>query len=93
MIVGVLSLIDMIDMHLYCHGNITQSGSVYVSVFAVVMSEEEIMERRIRLKRKKMLSTPVQLSSQQEETIRELVCGHHKTFDPAFYRFSGFRVR
>lgn len=64
-----------------------------VCVFVVVMSDEEIMERRIRLKRKKMLNTSVQLSSQQEETIRELVCGHRKTFDPEFYRCSGFRVR
>uniref|UniRef100_H3D8U6 Nuclear receptor subfamily 1, group I, member 2 n=1 Tax=Tetraodon nigroviridis TaxID=99883 RepID=H3D8U6_TETNG len=59
----------------------------------MVMSEEEIVERRIRLRRRKVLSAPVQLSSQQEETIRELVCSHRKTFDPAFYRFSGFRVR
>uniref|UniRef100_H3C155 Nuclear receptor subfamily 1, group I, member 2 n=1 Tax=Tetraodon nigroviridis TaxID=99883 RepID=H3C155_TETNG len=57
----------------------------------MVMSEEEIVERRIRLRRRKVLSAPVQLSSQQEETIRELVCSHRKTFDPAFYRFSGFR--
>lgn len=64
-----------------------------VCVFAVVMSEKEIVERRIRLKRKKMLNTPVQLSPQQEETIQELVCGHRKTFDPEFYRLSGFRVR
>lgn len=67
--------------------------STLVSVLAVVMSEEEIVERRIRLRRRKVLSAPVQLSSQQEETIRELVCSHRKTFDPAFYRFSGFRVR
>ncbi|CAF95456.1 unnamed protein product, partial [Tetraodon nigroviridis] len=59
----------------------------------MVMSEEEIVERRIRLRRRKVLSAPVQLSSQQEETIRELVCSHRKTFDPAFYRFSGFRSR
>ncbi|CAG05861.1 unnamed protein product, partial [Tetraodon nigroviridis] len=56
----------------------------------MVMSEEEIVERRIRLRRRKVLSAPVQLSSQQEETIRELVCSHRKTFDPAFYRFTLF---
>lgn len=62
-------------------------------VFAVVMSEKEIVERRIRLKRKKILNAPIQLSSQQEETIRELLYGHRKTFDLEFYRFSSFRVR
>lgn len=62
-------------------------------VLAVVMSEEEIMERRIRLKRKKMLNTPVQLSPQQEETIRELLHSNRKTFDLEFYRLRSFRVR
>ncbi|TNN04294.1 hypothetical protein fugu_001323 [Takifugu bimaculatus] len=57
----------------------------------MIMSEKEIMERRIRLKRKKMLNTPIHLSSQQEETIRELLYGHRKTFDLEFYRFSSFR--
>lgn len=60
--------------------------------FAVVMSEEEILERRIRLERKKMLRRPVRLSSQQEDTIQELLCSHRETFDPESYRFSGFRV-
>ncbi|XP_044072735.1 nuclear receptor subfamily 1 group I member 2 isoform X2 [Siniperca chuatsi] len=57
----------------------------------MVMSEKEVLERRIRIKKKKMLDAPVQLSSQQEETIQELLCGHRSTFDSAFYRFSGFR--
>ncbi|XP_070770398.1 nuclear receptor subfamily 1 group I member 2 isoform X2 [Enoplosus armatus] len=57
----------------------------------MVMSEKEVLERRVRIKKKKMLDTPIQLSSQQEETIQELLCSHHSTFDSAFYRFSGFR--
>ncbi|KAM9346821.1 nuclear receptor subfamily 1 group I member 2 [Symphorus nematophorus] len=57
----------------------------------MVMSEKEVLERRIRIKKKKMLDAPVQLSPQQEETIKELLCGHRSTFDTAFYRFSGFR--
>ncbi|TWW80963.1 Nuclear receptor subfamily 1 group I member 2 [Takifugu flavidus] len=66
-------------------------GFFSMCVLAVIMSEKEIMERRIRLKRKKMLNTPIHLSSQQEETIRELLYGHRKTFDLEFYRFSSFR--
>ncbi|XP_051259450.1 nuclear receptor subfamily 1 group I member 2 isoform X1 [Dicentrarchus labrax] len=57
----------------------------------MVMSEKEVLERRIRIKKKKMLVAPIQLSSQQEETIQELLCVHRSTFDSAFYRFSGFR--
>ncbi|XP_076603227.1 nuclear receptor subfamily 1 group I member 2 [Chaetodon auriga] len=59
----------------------------------MVMSEKEVQERRTRIKKKKkkIYEVPVQLSSQQEETIRELLCGHRSTFDSAFYRFSGFR--
>lgn len=56
------------------------------------MSETEVMERRNRVKKKKILNTPIQLSSQQEKTIQELLCGHRRTFDSAFYRFSDFRV-
>uniref|UniRef100_A0A3B4Y4T8 Nuclear receptor subfamily 1, group I, member 2 n=1 Tax=Seriola lalandi dorsalis TaxID=1841481 RepID=A0A3B4Y4T8_SERLL len=57
----------------------------------MVMSEKEVLERRIRIKKKKMLDTPIQLSSQQKETIQELLCGHRRTFDSAFSSFSGFR--
>ncbi|XP_053185022.1 nuclear receptor subfamily 1 group I member 2 [Scomber japonicus] len=60
----------------------------------MVMSEKEVLERRIRIKKKKMHSVhsaQLQLSSQQEETIQELLCSHHCTFDTAFSRFSGFR--
>ncbi|XP_075896106.1 nuclear receptor subfamily 1 group I member 2 isoform X2 [Nelusetta ayraudi] len=57
----------------------------------MVMSEMEVSERRARIKRRKMLSAPARLSSQQEETIQELLCGHRRTFDLTFYRFSGFR--
>ncbi|XP_054471010.1 nuclear receptor subfamily 1 group I member 2 isoform X2 [Anoplopoma fimbria] len=57
----------------------------------MVMSEKEVMERRNRIQSKKMLDAPSQLSSQQQETIQELLCGHRNTFDSAFYRFSGFR--
>ncbi|XP_056244513.1 nuclear receptor subfamily 1 group I member 2 isoform X1 [Seriola aureovittata] len=57
----------------------------------MVMSEKEVLERRIRIKKKKMLDAPIQLSSQQKETIQELLCGHRRTFDSAFSSFSGFR--
>ncbi|KAI3356326.1 hypothetical protein L3Q82_017548, partial [Scortum barcoo] len=57
----------------------------------MVMSEKEVLERRIRIKKKKMLDAPMQLSSQQEEIIQDLLCGHRSTFDSAFYRFIGFR--
>ncbi|XP_040005236.1 nuclear receptor subfamily 1 group I member 2 isoform X6 [Xiphias gladius] len=57
----------------------------------MVMSEKEVLERRIRIKKKKMLDAPIQLSSQQKEIIQELVCGHRSTFDSAFSSFSGFR--
>ncbi|XP_042350844.1 nuclear receptor subfamily 1 group I member 2 [Plectropomus leopardus] len=60
--------------------------------FSVVMSEEEVLVRRIRFQTRKVLYTPVQLSFQQEETIQELLCGHRNSFDSAFYRFSGYRV-
>lgn len=63
-----------------------------VCVLVVVMSEKEVLERRVRIKKKKMIDAPIQLSSQQEETIQELLCGHRSTFDSAFYRFRGFRV-
>lgn len=59
----------------------------------VVMSEKEVMERRIKIRKKKMHKASVQLSSSQENMIQELLCGHRNTFDPAFSRFSGFRVR
>ncbi|XP_044221878.1 nuclear receptor subfamily 1 group I member 2 [Thunnus albacares] len=57
----------------------------------MVMSEKEVLERRIRIKKKKMHGAQLQLSSQQEETIQELLCSHHSTFDSTFSRFSGFR--
>lgn len=65
---------------------------VCVVVVAVVMSEREVSERRARIKRRKMLSAPAQLSPQQEEAIQELLCGHRRTFNLTFYRFSDFRV-
>ncbi|KAM7407242.1 hypothetical protein PAMA_003121 [Pampus argenteus] len=57
----------------------------------MVMSEKEVLERRIRIKKKKMRDAQLQLSSHQEETIQELLCSHHSTFDSTFSRFSGFR--
>ncbi|XP_059199057.1 nuclear receptor subfamily 1 group I member 2 isoform X2 [Centropristis striata] len=57
----------------------------------MVMSEKEVLERRVRIRTRKILDASVQLTSQQEETIQELLCGHRNTFDSAFYRFSGFR--
>lgn len=56
------------------------------------MSDEKVLERRVKIKKKKILNTPVQLSSQQERLIQELLFGHRSTFDSAFSRFSGFRV-
>ncbi|KAK5890415.1 hypothetical protein CesoFtcFv8_013937 [Champsocephalus esox] len=57
----------------------------------MVMSEKEVQERRTRIQTRKRLDAPVELSSQQEETIKELLCSHRQSFDSAFYRFSGFR--
>ncbi|XP_029314999.1 nuclear receptor subfamily 1 group I member 2 isoform X1 [Cottoperca gobio] len=57
----------------------------------MVMSEKEVLERRIRIQTRKMLDAPVALSSQHQKTIQELLCGHRQSFDSAFYRFSGFR--
>lgn len=57
----------------------------------MVMSEEEVQERRIRIKKNKMRNSLMQLSSQQQEMIEELLNGHRSTFDPAFSHFSGFR--
>ncbi|XP_075335589.1 nuclear receptor subfamily 1 group I member 2 isoform X2 [Odontesthes bonariensis] len=55
------------------------------------MSEKEVLERRIRIKKKKMRKASTQLSPQQDEIIQELLCGHRSTFDSAFARFTGFR--
>uniref|UniRef100_A0A673AYP5 Nuclear receptor domain-containing protein n=1 Tax=Sphaeramia orbicularis TaxID=375764 RepID=A0A673AYP5_9TELE len=57
----------------------------------MVMSEEKVQERRIRIKKNKMRNSLMQLSSQQQEMIEELLSGHRSTFDPAFSHFSGFR--
>ncbi|XP_028991924.1 nuclear receptor subfamily 1 group I member 2 isoform X2 [Betta splendens] len=57
----------------------------------MVMSEEEVLERRRRIKRKRLSDAPAELSPQQEEAIEELLRGHRSTFDSAFSRFSGFR--
>ena len=56
------------------------------------MTEKDVEERRSRIKRRKMLSATIQLSPLQEQNLQELLCGHRRTFDSAFYRFSGFRV-
>ncbi|XP_041857486.1 nuclear receptor subfamily 1 group I member 2 [Melanotaenia boesemani] len=57
----------------------------------MVMSEKAVLERRSRIKKKKMQNAFTQLSSQQEEKIQELLCGHRSTFDSSFSRFTGFR--
>ncbi|MED6295103.1 hypothetical protein CHARACLAT_027997 [Characodon lateralis] len=57
----------------------------------MVMSEEEVLERRIRIKKKKMYRANTELSSQQEKVVEELRCGLHSTFDPTFSRFTSFR--
>lgn len=61
-------------------------------VSAVVMSEKEVQERRIKIKKRKMRATLIQLSSEEEERIQELLKAHRSTFEPAFSHFSGFRV-
>lgn len=57
----------------------------------MVMSEEEVLERRIRLKKKKMCDATTELSSQQENTVEELLCSLRSTFDSTFLSFTGFR--
>ncbi|XP_030613238.1 nuclear receptor subfamily 1 group I member 2 [Archocentrus centrarchus] len=57
----------------------------------MVMSDEKVSERRVQIKKKKILDTPTQLSSQQEKMIQELLCGHRSTFDSTFSRFCCFR--
>ncbi|XP_047225728.1 nuclear receptor subfamily 1 group I member 2 isoform X3 [Girardinichthys multiradiatus] len=57
----------------------------------VVMSEEEVLERRIRIKKKKMYRANPELSSQQERVVEELLCGLRSTFDPTFSCFTSFR--
>lgn len=56
------------------------------------MSEEAVLERRIRIKKKKMCNTTAELSTQQEQVVEELLCGLRSTFDSTFSRFTGFRV-
>uniref|UniRef100_A0A3B5MLW5 Nuclear receptor subfamily 1, group I, member 2 n=1 Tax=Xiphophorus couchianus TaxID=32473 RepID=A0A3B5MLW5_9TELE len=58
----------------------------------MVMSEEAVLERRIRIKKKKMCNTTAELSTQQERVVEELLCGLRSTFDSTFSRFTGFRV-
>lgn len=57
----------------------------------MVMSEKEVQERRIKIKKRKMRATLIQLSSEEEERIQELLKAHRSTFEPAFSHFSGFR--
>uniref|UniRef100_A0AAX7SN45 Nuclear receptor subfamily 1, group I, member 2 n=1 Tax=Astatotilapia calliptera TaxID=8154 RepID=A0AAX7SN45_ASTCA len=57
----------------------------------MVMSDEKVQERRVQIKKNKMLNSPVELSFQQEKRIQELLFGHRSTFDSAFSRFSSFR--
>ncbi|XP_013882593.1 nuclear receptor subfamily 1 group I member 2 isoform X2 [Austrofundulus limnaeus] len=57
----------------------------------MVMSEEDVLKRRIRIKKRKMHKEVAQLSSQQEKIIQELLSNHRSTFDSAFSRFTGFR--
>ncbi|XP_047455958.1 nuclear receptor subfamily 1 group I member 2 isoform X2 [Mugil cephalus] len=55
----------------------------------MVMSEKEVLERRIKIKKRKMHKASAELSPWQENIIQELLSGHRSTFD--FARFSGFR--
>ncbi|KAJ0005625.1 hypothetical protein NQD34_015519 [Periophthalmus magnuspinnatus] len=58
----------------------------------MVMSEEEVLERRIKIKGRKMRAASSRLSAQQEKMIEELLTAHRKTFDLDFSSFRGFRV-
>ncbi|RVE57864.1 hypothetical protein OJAV_G00203610 [Oryzias javanicus] len=57
----------------------------------MVMSEEEVLQRRTRIRRRKMHLASEQISLQQEQLIQDLVRGHRNTFDSGFSRFTGFR--
>uniref|UniRef100_A0A3B3Z8Q0 Uncharacterized protein n=1 Tax=Periophthalmus magnuspinnatus TaxID=409849 RepID=A0A3B3Z8Q0_9GOBI len=57
----------------------------------MVMSEEEVLERRIKIKGRKMRAASSRLSAQQEKMIEELLTAHRKTFDLDFSSFRGFR--
>ncbi|XP_038163949.1 nuclear receptor subfamily 1 group I member 2 isoform X1 [Cyprinodon tularosa] len=59
----------------------------------MVMSEEEVLERRIRIKKKKIANSTTELSFQQEKMVEELLCSLRNTFDSTFSRFTGFRPR
>lgn len=56
----------------------------------MVMSEEEVQQRRIKIRKRRLRVTSMQLSPQQEKMITELLTAHRNTFD--FFRgFTGFR--
>lgn len=55
----------------------------------MVMSEEEVQQRRIKIRKRKLRAVSMQLSAQQEKMIEELLTAHRNTFD--FSRFRGFR--
>ncbi|CAG5865696.1 unnamed protein product [Menidia menidia] len=57
----------------------------------MVMSEKQVLERRIRIKEKKLHNASAQLSLQQDQVVQKLLCSHRSTFDSAFSRFTGFR--
>ncbi|KAM4730705.1 nuclear receptor subfamily 1 group I member 2 [Anableps anableps] len=57
----------------------------------MVMSEEKVLERRIKIKKRKMHNATTELSSQQEQVVEELLCGLRSTFDSTFSHFTGFR--
>ncbi|KAF7215676.1 nuclear receptor subfamily 1 group I member 2 isoform X1 [Nothobranchius furzeri] len=57
----------------------------------MVMSEEEVLKRRICIKKKKMHKASTELSPEQENIIQELLYSLRSTFDSTFSHFTGFR--
>uniref|UniRef100_A0A8C6TJQ1 Nuclear receptor subfamily 1, group I, member 2 n=1 Tax=Neogobius melanostomus TaxID=47308 RepID=A0A8C6TJQ1_9GOBI len=55
----------------------------------MVMSEEEVQQRRIKIRKRRLRDTLMQLSAQQEKAIEELLTAHRNTFD--FSHFKDFR--
>lgn len=55
----------------------------------MVMSEEEVQQRRIKIRKRKLRAISMQLSAPQEKMIEELLTAHRNTFD--FSRFRDFR--
>ncbi|XP_029112608.1 nuclear receptor subfamily 1 group I member 2 isoform X6 [Scleropages formosus] len=57
----------------------------------LIMSDEELGQRRRLLERRRKRAEPVILSTQQEAVIQELLNAQKKTFDISFVHFTHFR--